>query len=1381
LAAGSGVPVWAQAVSQPQNSVVTYTNQAVPPASPDGVLPEGIEWNKPLKGGDLVLPKASKQKTKARETLQPPSLPVGEVKAPQIGKTGQPPLIASDKTSSASVMLMQGMKSALQQVGENMNMPIISSSAVEPAPEDKAEGAKGVESATASPGALQPPKLPGSPSAKPSSDGVAYESGRGPQDLAAGKPLEDIATKKAAFDQASIKEETPSAQTEESGAEAPKATEIQEPPVPLEDAASPPAKEEKTEIKDKPKAKAKSGKKAKKETASIFGPAVSTSDAEKTGDGGVPAAVESSGSAKTCESKVTKWIRECGESGYPADYAGKIVGETRIECPGGDTQDVWLSNTCEPPAKTSVTASAEPRATELQTAPKSLYEGASKADMPPVSPSPLVPVVPGSVKAITSAASPVPSPSESAPAPAIAVASAADSNGRVDANCGAANGSAVELKPFFDLCASGQPTQISGEGPWRWSCQGSNGGMTVSCAAPKAESKAAEKASAGSQTAKVTELEDGKCGSSDGMGTDTAPTENLCAKGIASRVNGGGPWTWACSGTNGGRAAGCSASKKVDGTCGASNGVGLDAMPERDLCATGYASAVTGEGPWNWTCSGLYGGGAATCSAMLKGNAVCGTASLTGHHETPREGLCKVGDPSGVAGEGPWSWTCVGTQGGASVSCKAPTMVDGVCGAANGSAFDKAPDDDLCTQGHAGRITGSGPWNWNCSGLEGGSTVGCTALLAGKEKAASSGPVACGSASEMAAFQTPSQNLCLTGKASAVNGTGPWSWSCSDDGGHNVACTTLVATEGACGTASNVPSTETPSKDLCAMGAPGKVTSDKGKMNWSWECQGSMGAATVSCSAPVLKTGAESDDAKCGAAAGRGTTEAPKGDLCDAGRTSVVRGKGPWTWVCSSKSGRKVNCEAPKVVDGACGPANGSIQSSIPASGLCAAGAPTGVAGVGPWLWSCVGEGGGSSVSCSAASQAQARIDGACGAAANAVMTRAPDTNLCDSGVPSTVYGEGPWTWTCSGFNGGIASTCATSKIMPKAPPPPGRLENGNCGPANGVAAVIKPKEGLCSSGTATTISGNGPWNWNCLGDNAGMTVSCTAPLMPPAPIEGVCGPSNGVTTLTRPESALCSAGIASAVSGKGPWTWSCSGTNGGGAVSCVAPLAGKGSVSKPLPATVTPGSGDEAPAPSASPAGLVTPRLPTEPLPPYESGTLPQLKPSKPLESSLMQQSGSSDVPSAPAAAPFLPTGMEPLMPPPVRDMMKPSASLKPPSINAEGKLWPGAKLELDSDVSSVSFDRGSETIDKDIASTLDKLAAVLKKHGGARITLNAYAGANGDISPREARRLSLARALAVRDYLTSKGVPSARIDVRALGANVPSGDMDRVDVKVN
>src|ERR1700691_4573148 len=97
------------------------------------------------------------------------------------------------------------------------------------------------------------------------------------------------------------------------------------------------------------------------------------------------------------------------------------------------------------------------------------------------------------------------------------------------------------------------------------------------------------------------------------------------------------------------------------------------------------------------------------------------------------------------------------------------------------------------------------------------------------------------------------------------------------------------------------------------------------------------------------------------------------------------------------------------------------------------------------------------------------------------------------------------------------------------------------------------------------------------------MTVSCTAPLVPPASVTGGCGAASGQPTLTIPRGALCSAGISSAVSGQGPWTWSCSGTNGGGAVGCVAPLAGTGNVGSLPSMTSTPAAG-EPPAPHAAP-----------------------------------------------------------------------------------------------------------------------------------------------------------------------------------------------------
>ncbi|MGH6888236.1 MAG: OmpA family protein [Rhizomicrobium sp.] len=74
--------------------------------------------------------------------------------------------------------------------------------------------------------------------------------------------------------------------------------------------------------------------------------------------------------------------------------------------------------------------------------------------------------------------------------------------------------------------------------------------------------------------------------------------------------------------------------------------------------------------------------------------------------------------------------------------------------------------------------------------------------------------------------------------------------------------------------------------------------------------------------------------------------------------------------------------------------------------------------------------------------------------------------------------------------------------------------------------------------------------------------------------------------------------------------------------------------------------------------------------------------------------------------------------------------------------------------------------------------LATALES-GGARVELDAYGGAPGDKSS-DARRLSLRRALAVRQLLIDDGVPSSRIDVRALGGAQDKGPADRVDVFV-
>ena len=53
--------------------------------------------------------------------------------------------------------------------------------------------------------------------------------------------------------------------------------------------------------------------------------------------------------------------------------------------------------------------------------------------------------------------------------------------------------------------------------------------------------------------------------------------------------------------------------------------------------------------------------------------------------------------------------------------------VNGACGAANGIAVNSAPTTGLCSTGTASALGGSGPWSWSCTGSSGGSTAQCSA------------------------------------------------------------------------------------------------------------------------------------------------------------------------------------------------------------------------------------------------------------------------------------------------------------------------------------------------------------------------------------------------------------------------------------------------------------------------------------------------------------------------------------------------------------------------------------------------------------------------------------------------------------------------------
>lgn len=58
-----------------------------------------------------------------------------------------------------------------------------------------------------------------------------------------------------------------------------------------------------------------------------------------------------------------------------------------------------------------------------------------------------------------------------------------------------------------------------------------------------------------------------------------------------------------------------------------------------------------------------------------------------------------------------------------------------------------------------------------------------------------------------------------------------------------------------------------------------------------------------------------------------------------------------------------------------------------------------------------------------------AAISGACGSGDGKTVTTSQSTNLCSAGVASNVTGAGPWSWSCSGVNGGTTASCSAERL----------------------------------------------------------------------------------------------------------------------------------------------------------------------------------------------------------------------------------------------------------------------------------------------------------------------------------------------------------------
>lgn len=182
---------------------------------------------------------------------------------------------------------------------------------------------------------------------------------------------------------------------------------------------------------------------------------------------------------------------------------------------------------------------------------------------------------------------------------------------------------------------------------------------------------------------------DGRCGGASGVLTPTPPVVSLCSVGNAGTVSeAGSAYSWSCQGLNGGNASSCSAPRSY--TINASGSSGGAISPASATVAYGAAASFT------VTPSAGYSATVSGCSGTL-----IGSTYTTG----PITGSCSVS------------------------ATFTANIVNGQCGGAHNTSVTSAPQFNLCSSGTSSTVAGTGPWTWTCSGANGGASASCSASL----------------------------------------------------------------------------------------------------------------------------------------------------------------------------------------------------------------------------------------------------------------------------------------------------------------------------------------------------------------------------------------------------------------------------------------------------------------------------------------------------------------------------------------------------------------------------------------------------------------------------------------------------------------------------
>jgi len=610
------------------------------------------------------------------------------------------------------------------------------------------------------------------------------------------------------------------------------------------------------------------------------------------------------------------------------------------------------------------------------------------------------------------------------------------------------------------------------------------------------------------------------CGTSNGATLMSAPTTNLCNTGTASALSGNGPWKWSCAGEDNGKTAQCSASLGVPKSCtdASGNTHASGSIYTLQLSQTlGSTSATAAQCPYggtqpitttvtqSYSCtngtqtaqaasvSTIADSGNPSCNAPVacgstpSGSTVMNTLSTTSGSTSATVTQCPYGGTQPTTTTVTQIELCTNgtlsvqgspvstTTNSGSPTCNA-AAVNGACGASNGTNVASAPTTGLCTTGTASSVSGSGPFDWTCTGTNGGSTASCSALLEINGS--------CGSANNVTASSAPTTNLCSTGTASPVAGSGPWTWSCAGtNGGTMASCAALIQQS----LAFTINSITTSTPDV----QPGQTITFSTSVTANQNAAGYLVTFWWFPVGASVNTGnaAFTDTFSANTTLSQSTSwTVPAGTPAGTYTLAISIYNNNWSTNYASE-GITFIIGNP-TINGLVGSAKGQDFTALTASSanLCTTGTVANFATTSTgWTWSCAGSNGGTT---DASGMANLMVNGTCGSSSGGALVSAPTANLCSTGTASSVTGGGPWSWSCAGTNGGSTASCSA-----------GMAGQGQCGPL--IVTNVKPTTGSCISGTASAVSGSGPWTWNCVGPSTTATCVAVLPSTGPADLPG--------------------------------------------------------------------------------------------------------------------------------------------------------------------------------------------------------------------------------------------------------------------------------------